>query len=233
MRLNPAINAGSASAAREAHEASVAICPGLSCVADALGNKIRCQTVEDVEKRERQEAWMNDETLRARFESQMLPLMGEAYNLARWLMKNHQDAQDVVQEAYLRAFRYFGGFHGESGKAWLLKIVRNVCLSYLEHQTAGGNFALADDTSLEVEDVAPVPSVPLENKGMIEAVRTAVEVLAPDFRAVIILREMDGLSYKEIAEATGAPIGTVMSRLARARQHLSTLLAQKKERGQL
>jgi RNA polymerase sigma-70 factor (ECF subfamily) len=232
MHVNPALNAGSASVARKGHEASVVIRPWLPSFADTRGNKIGRKTVEEVDDTEWQPS-MNDQTLHAKFESQMLPLMGEAYNLARWLMRNHQDARDVVQEAYLRAFRYFEGFHGESGKAWLLKIVRNVCLKRFSTQTAAIDFALVDDTYLQVADVAPVPSAALERKGTIEAVRAAVEALPADFRDVIVLREMEGLSYKEIAEITGAPIGTVMSRLARARQHLSTLLTEKKELGQL
>lgn len=222
MHLRPALNGDGASAAHKAFPS----------VGDMRRHKIGCETVEEVDDTERQ-ASMNEETLRARFESQMLPLMNEAYNLARWLMKNHQDAEDVVQEAYLRAFRYFKGFYGESGKAWLLKIVRNVCLDHFSNRTAGDNFVIADDSCLAVEDAAPGPSVILEKKSTIEAVRAAIEALPVDFRDVIVLREMDGLSYKEIAEVTGAPIGTVMSRLARARQHLSTVLAEKKRRDQL
>lgn len=232
MHLRPALNSYSPRAARKAHETSSVIRPCFPSVDDTRGNKLSCGTVEEVDDTERP-ASVNEETLRARFESQMLPLMNEAYNLARWLMKNHQDAQDVVQEAYLRAFRYFKGLYGESGKAWLLKIVRNVCLDHFSNRTAGGNFAIADDSCLEIEDVAPVPSVVLERKGTIEAVRAAIEALPVDFRDVVVLREMDGLPYKEIAEVTGAPIGTVMSRLARARQHLSAVLAEKKRVDQL
>jgi RNA polymerase sigma-70 factor (ECF subfamily) len=174
---------------------------------------------------------MNDE--KRRFESQMLPLMSEAYNLARWLMRNDQDAQDVVQEAYLRAFRFFEGYHGDSARAWLLKIVRNVCLNHFARRAAEGNVVPIDCDSLEVEDMGPLPSTTLTQKGTIDAVRAAIEALPEDFRAVIVLREIDGLSYREIAEVTDLPIGTVMSRLARARQHLATLLIEKKELGQL
>jgi RNA polymerase sigma-70 factor (ECF subfamily) len=228
MQLTPSISDGSVS---KAHKATVAVRPRLPSFAGSRWNKVGRDTVEEVDDRKRQ-ASMNEETLRARFESQMLPLMGEAYNLARWLMKNDQEAQDAVQEAYLRAFRYFEGFHGESGKAWLLKIVRNVCLSYFSDSREGKVVSI-DDADLQVEDLAPLPSVVLERKVTIDAVRATVEALPSDFRAVIVLREMDGLSYKEIAEVTGVPIGTVMSRLARARQHLSTLLKEKKELGQL
>jgi len=101
---------------------------------------------------------MNDE--KRRFESQMLPLMSEAYNLARWLMKNDQDAQDVVQEAYLRAFRFFEGCHGDSGRAWLLKIVRNVCLNHIAHRAAEGNVVPIDCDSLEVKTRGLYPQQP-------------------------------------------------------------------------
>ena len=174
-----------------------------------------------------------DEELRARFESEMLPLMREAYNLAWWLMKNPQDAEDVVQEAYIRAFRYFNGYHGGSGKAWLFKIVRNVCLSFFADRVPEGKVVAMDNTHLEVEDSEPLPSAMFERKAAIDVVRAAVETLPADCRTVIVLREMDGLSYKEIAEVTSVPIGTVMSRLARARQSLTILLAEKKQRGQL
>ena len=200
--------------------------------ADVAWNKIRAETVSYVGYCE----WpplrlMNDE--KRRFESQVLPLMSEAYNLARWLMKNDQDAQDVVQEAYLRAFRFFEGYHGDSARAWLLKIVRNVCLNHFARRAAEGNVVPIDCDSLEIEDTEPLPSTTLAKKGAIDTVRAAIEALPEDFRAVIVLREIDGLSYKEIAEVTDLPIGTVMSRLARARQHLATLLIEKKELGQL
>ena len=195
-------------------------------------NKAQGKTLEEVHATERQ-ASGKDEELRARFESEMLPLMREAYNLAWWLMKNPQDAEDVVQEAYFRAFRYFNGYHGGSGKAWLFKIVRNVCLSYFADRAPEGKIVAMDNTHLEVEDSEPLPSAMFERKAAIDIVRAAVEALPAEYRTVIVLREMEGLSYKEIAEVTSVPIGTVMSRLARARQSLTILLAEKKERGQL
>ncbi len=176
---------------------------------------------------------MNDEELRARFDSQILPFLDEAYTLARWLMKNDHDAEDVVQEAFLRAFRFFRGFHGDSGKVWLFKIIRNVCWDKFADRTAEGKGVSIDDPSVVLEDTAPLAPAILEKKNIIETVRAAVETLPADFRAVIVMREMEGLSYKEIAEATSVPIGTVMSRLARARQHLAGVLAKRKEVGEL
>ena len=154
--------------------------------------------------------------------------MREAYNLAWWLMKNPQDAEDVVQEAYLRAFRYFSGYHGGSGKAWLFKIVRNVCLGHFADRVPEGKIVTIENIHLEVEDPEPLPSAIFERKAAIDLVRAAIEALPAEYRTVIVLREMDDLSYKEIAEVTSVPIGTVMSRLARARQSLTILLAEKK-----
>jgi RNA polymerase sigma-70 factor (ECF subfamily) len=207
-------------------------CSGEPSSAGGAWNEARPETLKEVDATERQVS-MNAEALRARFESEILPLMPEAYNLAWWLMKNPQDAEDVVQEAYLRAFRYFHGYHGGSGKAWLFKIVRNVCFNFFANRVPEGNVMAMDNSHLEVEDSEPLPSVVFERKATIDAVRAAVETLPADYRTVIVLREMEGLSYKEIAEVTGVPIGTVMSRLARARQSLTILLVEKKERDQL
>jgi Sigma-70 region 2 len=179
MSLNSTISAGSASVVRKAQEASVALRSFLPSL-DARWNNIGRERVEEADDRERQ-ASTKSETLRARFESQMLPLMDEAYNLALWLMKNHQDAQDVVQEAYLRAFRYFEGYSGESGKAWLLKIVRNVCLNCFSHRKAEGNVALLDDTCLEVEDLAPLPSLVLEKKARSSSCAQLSKLCRPTF----------------------------------------------------
>jgi len=217
--------------ASRTHEAVVVARSGEPSFADGARNKARGKTLEEVHATER--AASGKEELRTRFESEMLPLMREAYNLAWWLMKNPQDAEDVVQEAYLRAFRYFNGYHGGSGKAWLFKIVRNVCLSYFADRVPEGKIVTMDSTHLEVEDSEPLPSAMFERKATIDVVRAAVEALPAEYRTVIVLREMDGLSYKEIAEVTSVPIGTVMSRLARARQSLTILLAEKKKRGQL
>lgn len=170
---------------------------------------------------------MNDEQTRARFESLMLPLMKEAYNLARWLMKNEEDAQDVVQESYLRAFRFFEGFHqGANARAWLLRIVRNTCYSALG---APHRKEIPSEPELEaLEDTGPSPQAKMDTKAAVGAVREAIATLPGDYREVVILRELDGLSYKEISEVAGIPLGTVMSRLSRARDQLYLRLRERK-----
>lgn len=175
---------------------------------------------------------MNDEQTRARFESLMLPLMKEAYSLARWLMRNEADAQDAVQESYLRAFRFFEGFHeGANPRAWLLRIVRNTCYSALG---APHRRETPSEPELEaLEDPAPSPQAKLATKATVEAVREAIAALPVDYREVVILRELDGLSYKEISEVAGIPLGTVMSRLSRARDQLYLTLQERKEQNQL
>jgi RNA polymerase sigma factor (sigma-70 family) len=168
---------------------------------------------------------MNDQGRRIRFENQMLPLMSEAYNLARWMMKNEPDARDAVQDAYLKAFRYFESFHGDSGRAWLLRIVRNVCYDALRARDSQRNVISPDEeTAAEVPDSKPGPNVLAIQNSTKLRVREALEALPLEFKTVIILREFDGFSYKEISEIMGVPVGTVMSRLSRARQQLAALL---------
>ncbi len=148
--------------------------------------------------------------------------MTAAYNLARWLTRNDHDADDVVQEAYLRAFRFFDGFHGGDSRAWLLAIVRNACYTWLE-QNRKPSVPLEECVS-EAPSLDPTPEALLLDRLDREQLRRAIEELAPEFREAIVLRELEGLSYKEIASITGTPIGTVMSRLARARARLLQLL---------
>jgi RNA polymerase sigma-70 factor (ECF subfamily) len=176
---------------------------------------------------------MKEDELRSRFDQQIMPHLNDAYNLARWLVQNEQDAEDVVQEAFLRAFRFFEGFHGDSGKAWLLKIVRNVCWDRLAKRNAQGKSVALDDPSVTLADPAPPPAAAASQKNVVELVRAAIATLPDDFRTVIVLREMQGLSYKEIAEAMNVPVGTVMSRLARARQQLSEFLQKHKDREEI
>jgi RNA polymerase sigma factor (sigma-70 family) len=168
---------------------------------------------------------MNDQERRKHFETQMLPLMPEAYNLARWFMKNEPDARDAVQEAYLKAFRYFESFKGDSGRAWLLRIVRNVCYDALRAKESQlDTISLDDEAAIEVPDSNPGPSaLAIQNATKIH-IREALEALPLEFKTVIILREFEGLSYKEISDIVGAPVGTVMSRLSRARRQLAVLL---------
>jgi RNA polymerase sigma factor (sigma-70 family) len=165
---------------------------------------------------------MNDQERLTRFESELLPLMNDAYNLARWLVQNDQDADDMVQEAYLRAFRFFDGMRAATSKAWLLRIVRNVCYDHLRKRQVSSDSS--DSNQEDLPDTSPLPGAVLETKSEIAAVRKALANLPEDFRTVLVLREMEELSYREISEITQVPIGTVMSRLARGRQHLTDLL---------
>jgi RNA polymerase sigma factor (sigma-70 family) len=177
---------------------------------------------------------MNDEQTRARFESLLLPLLTDAYNLARWLMKNPDDAEDMVQESYLRAFRFFGSFHeGANCRSWFLRIVRNTCYTALGSRNMKNKEVPLDSEADEVEDPTPLPPANLSKKATVEAVREAIASLPVDFREAVVLRELEGLSYKDISEVTGVPLGTVMSRLARARHQLYLILADRKQHDQL
>jgi len=158
------------------------------------------------------------------FERALLPHLDAAYNLARWLTRNGDDAEDVVQEAFVRALRFFGGFHGGNARAWLLTIVRNACYDWLRRNRP----AEAHDELDEEVHGASEPSPTAEDL-LVEQVdrvrlQRALEELPPAFREVLILREFEGLSYKEIAEVAGVKMGTVMSRLARARDALQRQL---------
>jgi len=158
------------------------------------------------------------------FEQAVLPHLDAAYNLARWLTRNEQDAQDAVQEAYLRAFRFFPGYRGGDARAWLMKIVRNTCYTWL-HVNGPLKDAAEFDENLFPPDpraLNPEQLVLQNDKGAL--VRKALEELPPNFREVLILREVEGMSYKEIADITGMPAGTVMSSLSRARDRLRQVL---------
>jgi RNA polymerase sigma-70 factor, ECF subfamily len=160
----------------------------------------------------------------ANFEQAVLPHLDAAYNLARWLMRNEQDAQDVAQEAYLRAFRFFSGFRGSDARAWLLKIVRNTCYTWLHTNRPLQDATEFDENLFRPDSCAPNPEeVVLQNDSNI-LVRKALEKLPPNYREVLILRELEGMSYKEIADITGMPAGTVMSSLSRARGRLRQIL---------
>jgi RNA polymerase sigma-70 factor, ECF subfamily len=144
---------------------------------------------------------MNDEHTRARFETLMLPLMNDAYNLARWLMRNQEDAEDMVQESYLRAFRFFASFHeGTNCRAWFLQIVRNTCYTALGARKLREKEEPLEEEAAELEDPSPLPLISLDKKATVEAVREAIEALPVDFREAVVLRELEGLSYKEISE---------------------------------
>jgi RNA polymerase sigma-70 factor (ECF subfamily) len=158
------------------------------------------------------------------FEQAVLPHLDAAYNLARWLTRNEQDAEDAVQEAFLRAFRHFRDFRGGNARAWLLKIVRNTCYSWLRANRPLQDAAEFDENCFppDVHSLNPEEIVLQNDSGTV--VREALQKLPPTFREVIILRELEGLSYREIADITGMPAGTVMSSLSRARARLRQVL---------
>jgi len=174
-----------------------------------------------VKKREESDAEKED---LMSFEALMLPHLDAAHNLARWLLRNEHDAQDVVQEAYLRAFKSFGGFHGSNGRAWLLTIVRNTCYTLLKKNQAV-DFTTFDEEIHVAGDESASPATILEHSEDAELIREAMDALPAEFREILALRHQEGLSYKEIAEIAQIPPGTVMSRLARARGKLKEYLA--------
>jgi RNA polymerase sigma-70 factor (ECF subfamily) len=158
------------------------------------------------------------------FDEIVLPHLDAAFNYARWLTNNDSEAEDVVQDAYLRAFRFFPSLRGKDARPWLLAIVRNSW-----YGRASSRRPLSESDGLEsVEDVraedAVDPEALLMRRQTVDDVRRAINALPPDFREVIVLREIEGMAYKEIAGVIGAPIGTVMSRLSRARERLAPLL---------
>jgi RNA polymerase sigma-70 factor, ECF subfamily len=159
------------------------------------------------------------------FEAIVLPQLGAAYNLARWLTRNDHDAEDVVQEAYLRAFRFFDGFRGGDVRAWLMTIVRNTYYTWLSNNRLRDVSASIEDESLDLASNAPNPEINAIKTSERDLLKGAIEELPAEFREVLILRELEGMSYKEISDITDIPIGTVMSRLARARKRLQQCLA--------
>lgn len=164
------------------------------------------------------------------FQEKVIPHLRAAYNLARWLTRNETDAQDVVQEAYLRAFRFFPRFHGDNALPWLLAIVRNTCYSWLQKNRAAQQPYAFDETvdsqaALEAGAAAETdPEARLLRQADQQRIDRALANLPLQFREVVILRDMEDLSYQEIADITDSPIGTVMSRLSRARKLLRTYL---------
>jgi RNA polymerase sigma-70 factor (ECF subfamily) len=161
----------------------------------------------------------------ARFEQLIVPHLDAAYNLARWLTRRDQDAEDLVQEAYLRAFQFFGGFHGTDGRAWLLAIVRNTCYTWMQrNRPHAASTSFDEQTHGAVSEVLDPQAIMLRTEDA-QLVRQALEELPDEFREVIVLRELEGLPYKDIAQIVAIPIGTVMSRLARARGRLQQILA--------
>lgn len=175
-------------------------------------------------------------TKEKRFQAMVLPHLDAAFNLARWLARNNQDAEEIVQEAYLRAYRFFDGFHGEDGRAWVLGIVRNTFYTWYRQNKSGAQNTQFED---EVHSAAmnsdygatmsaDNPEYKLIQKDCQRQMQRALEALPVEFREVMVLRELEELSYKQIAGITGIPIGTVMSRLGRGRKQLAEILAAEK-----
>lgn len=163
------------------------------------------------------------------FERIVLRHLDAAHNLARWIVRDDHDAQDVVQEACTRAFRAFAGFRGGDGRAWLLAIVRNTAMSLFNRRDEPVEWD--DGHSNGYASHQPNPQEILLRAADAERVRAAIASLPLELRTAIVLREMEGLSYKEVAAVTGVPIGTVMSRLSRGRDRLASLLAEPREIG--
>lgn len=161
----------------------------------------------------------------ARFEALCLIHLDAAHNLARWLVGGAAEAEDLVQEAYLRAWKSFAGFRGGDSRAWILAIVRNTCLSWLGGRGAAKTQAVEFDETVHT----PAQAEPEPERWRAEAeaqsrMADGLRQLAPEFREALVLRELEGMSYKEIGAVAGVPLGTVMSRLARARARLAEIL---------
>jgi RNA polymerase sigma-70 factor (ECF subfamily) len=167
-----------------------------------------------------------DPTQLGRFEAILLPHLDAAYTLARYLMQNEDDARDVVQDAFLRAVKYFDRFRGHDaaeGRPWLLAIVRNTAFTRRRRERRGGVTEFDEQLHSNLIDDAHPESELLVTAGR-ESLHQAIDQLPLEFREVILLREIEGMSYKQIGEVTGVPLGTVMSRLARARRRLQRAL---------
>jgi RNA polymerase sigma-70 factor (ECF subfamily) len=159
-----------------------------------------------------------------RFEEIILPHLDAGYNLARWLTRNDHDAEDMVQEAYLRAFKFFDAFRGVDGRAWLLTIVRNTCYSWLQQNRAHELTTMFDEEIHSVDSDSSNPATLVLHSADRQVLRQALDELPVGYREVVVLRDLEGFSYKEIADIANIPAGTVMSRLARARERLKQLL---------
>jgi RNA polymerase sigma-70 factor (ECF subfamily) len=165
-----------------------------------------------------------DAQQRERFEECVLPHLDSAFNLARWLLRNRTDAEDATQEALLRAYKFFDGYRTGDARAWLLQIVRNCCYTWIKKNRPTEDIADCDGDSVPSE--MPTPEALAMSSLDRERLARALEELPPQFREILVLRELEGCSYKEIAAITSRPIGTVMSGLARARQQLRAALSE-------
>jgi RNA polymerase sigma factor (sigma-70 family) len=158
------------------------------------------------------------------FEEVVLPHLDAAFNYARWLTRSDADAEDVVQDAAVRALRFFSSLRNDDARAWLLTIVRNTWYGRFSRAGRADHHVVGDEMKDDRPDEQLDPEALVIQRQAVERVQRAIERLPVDFREVIVLRELEGLSYKEIAAIVGIPIGTVMSRLARGRERLLALL---------
>ncbi len=161
------------------------------------------------------------------FERNIWPLLPAAYNFARWMVQSHHDAEDIVQESFVKAFKFADTFRGTDPRSWLMAIVRNSALTFLQRNQQQRMRAI--DDSPEPIDTSANPEVTVVRSQRAQTVRTAIARLPEEFREALLLREMEGMAYKEIAEVLKVPIGTVMSRLSRARTLLMEDLVEQKE----
>ena len=187
-----------------------------------------CEVLGDITVPASEDSSLEGKDKQTRFESLAVPHLGAAYNFARWLTHNDHDAEDVVQEAYLRAFRFFDGFQGGDFRPWLLAIVRNTCMTWLQRNRRPHAAISLDKAAQAIAADDPGPDSQLLLDANRDLVQHALADLPVEYREALVLREMEGMSYKEIATVTGTAIGTVMSRLARGRK----LLRDKLERRQ-
>jgi RNA polymerase sigma factor (sigma-70 family) len=153
-----------------------------------------------------------------------MPHLDAAYNLARWLTRNEHDAEDIVQDAFLRAFKFFESFRGGNSRSWLFSILRNTAYTWLEKNRRHEVGTISDEAIESIQDGAPNPEALLLQETGHQEIMEAIAELPVEFREAIILRELEEMSYKEIADVMNVPLGTVMSRLARARRQLQDLL---------
>lgn len=167
---------------------------------------------------------------RRSFEQTVLPHLDAAFNYARWLTRSDADAEDVVQEACVRALRFFSSLRGDDARPWLLAIVRNAWFARGSRAGIRAEAPLDDSATAESDEALNPEGLAIQNQ-TVKRVREAIELLPLDFREVIVLRELEGLSYKEIAVVADIPIGTVMSRLARARERLIVILGSRAAEG--
>jgi RNA polymerase sigma-70 factor (ECF subfamily) len=186
----------------------------------SCGNKIVCCAVLHL-----MESSVSTTGPEAAFDQIVLPHLDAAYNLARWLAGNDHDAEDIAQEACVRAWQFRGSYRGGNGRAWLLAIVRNTAYTWLKKNRSKTMVTISDDELAGVED--PVSQTPAFQNADAAVLRAALEELPLEFREALVLRELEGLSYKEIADVADVPLGTVMSRLARARRLLQTIFHKK------